>query len=132
MKKNKEVIIAKNNQTITKRILETLTKANSSVSKHLVVIAKDKALVTIDAKIVVEKEAANARAVLKIETLVLGNSPKIVVLPQMEVKNSTATVWHSVSTVRLEEEAIFYVGTRGLSKEEVTSVLLDSLINYEC
>lgn len=127
MRSDRKVVFAKGNEVINVTIDETLIDVGASVTKHLVIVAQDEAKVTIDAKIVVEKSAQNARAFLKIEVLIVGGSPRVTILPHMEVKNSTAEARHSVSTVRLNGEALFYAKARGLNQTMVKELLLNNL-----
>lgn len=125
---SKRLIFVKGSEVAKVEIKETLADVNASVTKHLVIVAQDEAKVAVNAKIVIEPEATNAKVLLKIEVLVVDGSPQVAVLPYLEVKNSTAEARHSVSTIRLGEEALFYAKARGLHETSIKDVLLNSVV----
>ncbi len=79
-------------------------------------------------KIIVEPKAINTDSFLESHFLLVGNSCKAEQQPILEIKNGNVRVSHGVSISKISDENLYYLGTRGLSKSESTSVLSQSFL----
>jgi Fe-S cluster assembly protein SufB len=57
--------------------------------------------------------------------MLVGNQCSANTFPKIEVGNSSAQIEHEASTSKLNEEQIFYLQTRGLSKEEAIQLIVN-------
>lgn len=73
---------------------------------------------------VVEK-AQGARNYTQCDSMLVGNRCSANTFPYIEGGNASSQIEHEASTSRLNEEQIFYLQTRGLSKEEAIQLIVN-------
>ncbi len=69
-------------------------------------------------------KAKGARNYTQCDSMLIGSSSYANTFPSIDVKNSESIVEHEASTCRMSEEQLFYLHSRGLSKEESISTLV--------
>lgn len=69
--------------------------------------------------------AENARNYSQCDSMLVGDRSSASTFPYLEVKNRSAVIEHEASTSRISEEQLFYLQSRGLSKEEAVSMLVN-------
>jgi Fe-S cluster assembly protein SufB len=70
-------------------------------------------------------KAEGARNYTQCDSMLVGNECSANTLPKIEVGNSSAKVEHEASTSKLDEDQIFYLQSRGLSKEEAIQLIVN-------
>ncbi len=70
-------------------------------------------------------KAEGARNYTQCDSMLVGNACSANTFPYIEVANQTASLEHEASTSKLNEEQIFYLQSRGLSKEEAISAIVN-------
>ncbi len=70
-------------------------------------------------------KASGARNFTQCDSMLVGNRCSANTFPYIEGGNETAQVEHEASTSRLNEEQIFYLQTRGLSKEDAIHLIVN-------
>ncbi|MGE0762860.1 MAG: Fe-S cluster assembly protein SufB [Bdellovibrionales bacterium] len=73
----------------------------------------------------IQSTATGARNYSQCDSMLVGDRSGANTLPYIEVKNRTAVVEHEASTSRISEDQLFYLQSRGLSKEEAISMLVN-------
>ena len=71
------------------------------------------------------KNAENARNYSQCDSMLLGDRCGAHTFPYIDVANPTATVEHEASTSKIGEDQIFYFQSRGLSKEDAVSMIVN-------
>jgi len=69
--------------------------------------------------------AANARNYTQCDSMLVGNACSANTFPTIDVANRKAQTEHEASTSKLNEAQIFYLQTRGLSKEEAIQLIVN-------
>ena len=69
--------------------------------------------------------ASNARNYTQCDSMLVGAECSANTFPVIEGANETSKVEHEASTSRLSEEQIFYLQTRGLSKEDAINLIVN-------
>jgi len=69
--------------------------------------------------------AKGARNYSQCDSRLVGSASGANTFPYIEVKNPTAVVEHEASTSRISEDQLFYLQSRGLTKEEAISLLVN-------
>ncbi|MBF0122365.1 MAG: Fe-S cluster assembly protein SufB [Candidatus Omnitrophica bacterium] len=69
--------------------------------------------------------AENARNFSQCDSMLIGNNCKANTFPSIEIKNNTATMEHEATTSRISAEQVFYLQSRGLTKEEAISLVIN-------
>ncbi len=70
-------------------------------------------------------KASGARNFTQCDSMLVGNRCSANTFPYIEGGNESAQVEHEASTSRLNEEQIFYLQTRGLSKEDAIHLIVN-------
>jgi Fe-S cluster assembly protein SufB len=70
-------------------------------------------------------KAEGARNYTQCDSMLVGNRCSANTFPVIEVANSSAQLEHEASTSKLSEEQIFYLQSRGLSKEEAIQLIVN-------
>ncbi|MCH9632866.1 MAG: FeS cluster assembly protein SufB [Chlamydiae bacterium] len=70
-------------------------------------------------------KAENARNYTQCDSMLVGNKCSANTFPYIEAKNPTATVEHEASTSKMNEEQLFYLQSRGLSREDAIQMVVN-------
>ena len=76
----------------------------------------------------ISKKATNAKAHIECDTLILDDKSTSDTIPVNIINNGSATIEHEATTSRVSEEQLFYLMSRGLTKEEATELILMGFI----
>ncbi|MBI5346005.1 MAG: Fe-S cluster assembly protein SufB [Chlamydiae bacterium] len=87
-------------------------------------ISADCAKNSFRALIRVAPTANNAKCSSSCESMLVGNQCSANTFPTFDIKNNLAVVEHEASTCKLGEDQIFYLQSRGLSKEDAIQMIL--------
>lgn len=68
--------------------------------------------------------ATNARNYTQCDSMLVGNKCSANTFPYIQVKNKTSTLEHEASTSKMNEEQLFYLQSRGLSKEAAIQMVV--------
>ncbi len=69
--------------------------------------------------------AQNARNYTQCDSMLVGNSCSANTFPYIEVGNSSAQLEHEASTSKMNEEQLFYLQTRGISREDAIHMIVN-------
>ena len=68
--------------------------------------------------------AEHSRNYSQCDSMLVGSESRASTIPTIQVRNETSTVEHEASTSKFSEEQLFYLESRGLSREESISLIL--------
>ena len=91
-------------------------------------ILDDQSTCSVYGKVLVPPNITNIKAELQHKTILLSEQAKIETQPQLEVYNDNVTCSHGASIGKLDEDALIYMYTRGISILEAKQLLLQSFI----
>lgn len=92
-------------------------------------IIADTAAGVFNGKIYVHSEAQKTNAYQSNKNVLLGDKSSINTKPQLEIYADDVKCTHGTTTGRLNEEALFYLQSRGLNKDLARKVLLQAFAN---
>lgn len=98
---------------------------NTSCLQDVRGVLKDNSESKYIGSIIIEKEASQTESFLDDSVLVLGNGTKNQSDPTLEIKNNDVKASHGSTTGRINEEEIFYLSSRGLSKTESENIIVE-------
>ncbi len=70
------------------------------------------------------KTAVDSKSIVKCDTLILDDISKSDTIPTNIVKNKTSTIEHEATVSKISEDKLFYLMSRGISKERATELIL--------
>ncbi|MHB2148335.1 Fe-S cluster assembly protein SufD [Calditrichota bacterium LG25] len=89
-------------------------------------ILADRASAVFAGKILVKRDAKKTDAVQSNNCLLLSDEAKIDTMPQLEIYADDVKCTHGATVGQLDEEAIFYLRTRGISENRAKNLLIYS------
>lgn len=113
-----------------KSTFRTIHNAANCISdiayKHLLA---DKVKATFDVKSIVNEKALNSKVFQNSETLLLSEDAVIFAQPHLEINIDELEAAHGATTGSLDEEQLFYLQARGISKQDASNILLKAVEN---
>ncbi len=109
--------------------LEIVHKKPSTSSQITVLYVVEGGELFLRAKIRIEQEAREAKALLDIRVLLLNKNAKVRVLPQLEIMNKDVVCTHSTTISGIKQEEAFYLKTRGLTDEQIKDLFINSFLS---
>lgn len=92
-------------------------------------VAQHRARASITGKIVVGKQATKNQATLENKNLLLSETAEINSRPQLEIENNDLiTCSHGATIGYLEQDALFYLRSRGIPEADAKRMLIESFI----
>ena len=104
-------------------------KYPNSTSKIVIKgILEDQSHDDFTGKIIVNPHASFSQADLQHKSLLLSKHAKVNSKPQLEVYNDNGKFSHSSATEQLDEDALFYMNTRGISMTQAKKLFIEGFI----
>lgn len=79
-------------------------------------------------KIVIDKMAKNSSSYVSCDALILDKKSRSDTYPIMKIKNEKSKVEHEAKLEKIDEEKLFYLQNRGLTKDEAQALLINGFI----
>lgn len=102
---------------------------NSISNEHYKGIMNGSSNGVFNGKIFVRKEAQKTNAFQSNNNILLSDNAKIHTKPQLEIWADDVKCSHGCTTGQLDEDAIFYLQSRGLKREKAISILIKAFFN---
>jgi Fe-S cluster assembly protein SufD len=87
-------------------------------------IINDKSTGVFNGKIYVRKDAQKTNAYQSSKNILLSDDGTINTKPQLEIYADDVKCSHGTSTGKIDEEAVFYLNARGISRQNAQKLLL--------
>ncbi len=91
-------------------------------------ISKDGGITTYRGLLKISKGAINSKSNVNCDALMMDNISKSNTVPYMEIKEEKVDIGHEASVGKISEEQVFYLMSRGLSKEQATQMIISGFI----
>ncbi|TVR80235.1 MAG: Fe-S cluster assembly protein SufD [Chitinophagaceae bacterium] len=117
------VFLSDNNALIDNHILISHMVPNCISDQLFKGILKDKAQGVFNGKIYVERDAQKTAAYQNNKNLLLSEGAGIYTKPQLEIYADDVKCSHGATTGQIDENALFYLRTRGMNKNEARTIL---------
>ena len=115
--------LAHNKQHIDNHTLIDHAVANCNSNESFKAIIDDKAKGVFNGKVLVRQDAQKTNAFQSNKTLLLTDHATMNSKPELEIFADDVKCSHGATIGQLDEEALFYLRTRGISKEMANSML---------
>lgn len=109
------------------RITAKMNHRAKNTTGHMKVkgILKDESYLYLDGLIRVDSNANKSISDLEEQTLLLSDKARSDALPALDIKTSDVKVSHSAAVMHADQEKIFYLMSRGLSKQEANNLIVE-------
>lgn len=101
---------------------------NTSSDISLLVIATNGASAVVDATVTIDSQSVDSQAKLNVITL-SDNESTVTASPNLEIYNNQVQASHSLSTIKLSDEELFYLASRGISRESSRQLVINNLLS---
>jgi Fe-S cluster assembly protein SufB len=91
-------------------------------------ISKDGGIASYRGLLSVKKGAINTNSSVNCDTLMIDDISKSNTYPYMDIKEKSATIAHEATVGKISEEQLFYLMSRGISKEDATKMIVAGFI----
>ncbi len=92
-------------------------------------VQKDSSFSNLLGKLLISENGKNTDAYLSDKTVLLGNLAKAVSRPELEILTNDVKASHGATIGQLSAEEIFYLRSRGLTKNKSEKLLLSAFLN---
>ena len=123
-----EVIFGNNDQSFD---LNTIVNHNKESTEGKVVeksILKDTSKSLFKGMIRINENAAHSNSFLSGRSILLDKGAKSDAIPGLEILTNDVKATHSASVAQIDEEQIFYLGTRCLSRAEAERIIIEGFL----
>jgi Fe-S cluster assembly protein SufB len=123
-----EVIFGNNEQSFD---LNTIVNHNEQSTEGRVVeksILKNKSKSLFKGMIKINENAAHSNSFLSGRSILLDKDAKSDAIPGLEILTNDVKATHSASVAQMDEEQLFYLGTRCLSKPEAERIIVEGFL----
>lgn len=87
-------------------------------------ISKDGGVSTYRSSVQVQPKAKHAKSTVSCESLMLDDISRSDTIPAMDVRTKDADIGHEAKIGRINDEAVFYLMSRGLSEEDARALIV--------
>lgn len=101
---------------------------NTSSDIDLLIIATNGANAVVNATVTIEPQSVNSQTKLSIIAL-SDNDSTVTASPNLEIYNNQVQASHSLSTIKLSDEELFYLASRGISRESSRQLVINNLLS---
>jgi len=91
-------------------------------------ISKDGGVTTYRGLLKIAKNATNSKSSVQCDALMMDNESKSNTTPYIEVENKEVDIGHEATVGKISEEQIFYLMSRGLSREQASQMIVSGFI----
>jgi Fe-S cluster assembly protein SufD len=123
----KFLVRARGNDSLKVKFAIYHDKPNTNSNVAICVLADNHAKVDVDATIIIENSAPNTKAWLEIR-VITRESAIVTAAPNLEIRNNAVKAGHALTTKHVSEEELFYLMSRGLSREMAEKLVVDAFL----
>ncbi len=112
------------------RLDSVLRHASGGTKGNILVkgVVKDAASARLDGMIKIEKDGGGAESFLSEHVILLNPGAHASANPELEIENNDVSSRHAASVSQIEEEKIFYLCSRGLSRVDARKMIVEGFL----
>lgn len=107
-----------------------LAHSQTSAEVELISFLRDGAKTSLDGSIVIEQNVNYVHGRLLQQNVVLGKGVSVKTVPQLNVASHNVRASHGATIDSLDQQKLFYMMSRGLTKDQSQALLVDGYIAY--
>lgn len=123
------VFVGKNNDDFTIKTIQHHLASNTRSDLLIKTVLFDKTHLSYDGLIIIEKKAQGSDAFQRNENLLMNKGVVAESKPELEIEANNVRCTHAATIGKIDEEQIFYLQTRGLSRQKAEKVLIDGFVS---
>ena len=91
-------------------------------------VAANGAHIRIDGMVKIGREAKKTDSFLEMRVLLLDKTSSAVAEPKLEIENNDVKASHAATVGKIDEDQLFYLGSRGIETEEAKKLIIDGFL----
>lgn len=119
-----------NKHPLTGSLTVSLDHSQTSADVELITFLRDGAKATVDGSILIGNRLDQVHGRLLEHNIVLGKDISIKTLPKLNIASHDVHASHGATIDSLDQQKLFYMMSRGLTKEQSQKLLVDWYIEY--
>ena len=92
-------------------------------------VAENGARVKVKGLVKIIKKAQNTDSFLSMKILLLDKKSGATAEPELEIEANQVKASHSASVGKVDEEQVFYLGSRGIKEQEAKNIIVKGFLN---
>jgi Fe-S cluster assembly protein SufD len=100
------------------------TKATTTIKG----VADGKGFIKLVGKIMIDKNCGNSNSFLTERVLLLSDEARAQAVPELEIKTDDVKCSHAASVSKIPEVQLFYLMSRGLSRQEAKTLVVEGFL----
>ena len=114
------------NQDTGSKVYHVAPRTSSTIKSKS--ISKDGGVTTYRGLVKISKRAPGCKSNVQCDALMIGKGSKSNTIPYIQVANNTAEVAHEATVGKIGDEEIFYLMSRGITKEDAIQMIVSGFI----
>ena len=114
------------NQDTGSKVYHAAPRTSSTIKSKS--ISKDGGITTYRGLVKISKRAPGCKSNVQCDALMIGKGSKSNTIPYIQVANNTAEVAHEATVGKIGDEEIFYLMSRGITKEDAIQMIVSGFI----
>ncbi len=122
------VLVARGSQEIAVDVAVHHKVQNTSADTFIRAVAYDSSKVKLSGLIKIDKGAQKTNAFLKENVLLMSKKAQADAIPNLEIEADDVKASHAATVGKIDEEQLFYLMSRGLSKKKAESMIVSGFL----
>jgi len=124
-------LMVKKNQTVFLTTESIYDKPHQQGEVEIRAVVMENGFLDLSGIIKIKKKANMAEAFLRQKVLLVGQNSRAEARPELEIETDEVKASHAASVGRIDEEEIFYLMSRGLSRNEAIELIVKAFLGEE-
>lgn len=126
--KDYNILLSKNKEHFDLNFVSVHRAADSFSHCIFKAVLRDESKNVFDGMIIIEENASGTNALLECHSMILGDKASSNQIPGLEIKTDDVKVTHSATITRVDENELFYLGSKGISIEEAKKMAVEGFL----
>jgi len=125
----KKTLVVNPGETVNLTTISRYTKPHQTGVVEIRAVVRENAFLKLEGTIIIAKGAELVEGFLRQKVLLVGENARAVAIPELEIECNEVKASHAASVGRIDEEQIFYLMSRGLSKKEAEELIIEAFLS---
>jgi len=126
--KNTIKYLVKNGESVVWDEVMIFDKNNLEGETEVLAVVEDGGNIKLKGKILIQKDAVGANAFLRFKVLLLGETARAEVDPELEILTNDVKASHAASVGQVDSEQLFYLMSRGFDKQKAVKLIVEAFL----
>lgn len=124
-----KTLVVKDGETVNLETISVFNKPKQKGNILIKAVVMGKGKLNLKGKIKIKKGAELSEAFLKQTVLLIGEESSAIAIPELEIETDDVRASHAASVGRVDEEEVFYLQSRGLTRAEAVELIIEAFLS---